>query len=159
MGDIRQLDRLDSLGERLWQLWRLVWASPGSLVGLTLGLVGLCTGGGVRRVAHTLEFHGGFVHWLLKHTPVDAGAMTLGHVVIGRTAEILDSAREHEWVHIRQYERWGPLFIPAYLGCSACLWLMRREAYRGNPFEREAFEHDRRIARGELERRAPREIA
>jgi hypothetical protein len=65
--------------------------------------------------------------------------MTLGHVVLGRTASALDVSREHELVHVRQYERWGPLFIPAYLLCSALIWFRGGDAYRDNPFEREAY--------------------
>ncbi|MCA9045877.1 MAG: hypothetical protein KDA69_16235, partial [Planctomycetaceae bacterium] len=83
---------------------------------------------------------------LLKRTPIGAAAMTLGHVIIGLDAEVLDRCREHEWVHVRQYERWGPLFLPAYLGCSLYLWLVGRDAYRENPFEVEAYESDRRRA-------------
>ena len=45
----------------------------------------------------------------------------------------------HEMVHVRQYERWGPFFIPAYLACSLGLWLAGKDAYRDNPFEREAY--------------------
>jgi hypothetical protein len=71
--------------------------------------------------------------------PVDAIAMTLGHVVVGRTAAGLDLAREHELVHVRQYERWGPLFGPAYVLASAYLWFAGRDPYRDNPFEREAY--------------------
>lgn len=142
----------------LWQALLHLWASPGTLIGLTVGLLGLCTGGGIRRVRHTLEFHGGFVKWFLEHTPVGANAMTLGHVIIGRTPAALDITREHEWVHVRQYERWGPLFIPAYLGCSFGLWLARREAYHNNPFEREAFDHDRLLALGEVNRRSPYDV-
>jgi hypothetical protein len=66
-------------------------------------------------------------------------AMTLGHTVIGRTTAALDLSRRHELVHVRQYERWGPLFIPAYLICSLWLRLAGRDAYRDNPFEVEAF--------------------
>lgn len=135
-----------------------LWASPGTLIGLTVGLIGVCSGGNVRRVRHTIEFHGGFVTWALEKTPVQAMAMTLGHVVIGQSATALDITREHEWVHIRQYERWGPLFLPAYLGCSLLLWLRRKEAYYGNPFEAEAYEHDRLIASGEMERKSPYNI-
>jgi len=141
------------------QLLLHLWAAPGTLIGLSVGLLGLCSGGGARRVRHTLEFHGGFVKWLLQRTPFQAMAMTLGHVVIGQTPAALDVTREHEWVHIRQYERWGPLFIPAYLGCSLGLWLARRNAYYENPFAREAFEHDRLIALGEVDRRSPFDVA
>ena len=128
------------------------------MIGLGVGLLGICTGGGVRRVRHTLEFHGGLVKWLLKRTPVEAMAMTLGHVIIGQTAAGLDVVREHEWVHVRQYERWGPLFIPAYLGCSLVLWIQRKEAYRANPFEKQAYEHDRLLALGEVDRKSPYDV-
>ncbi len=138
------------------RMLRLVWVAPASVVGLLLGGIGLSTGGGVRRVGPTLEFHGGVLCWLLGHLPVDALAITLGHVIVGRTPALLDLVREHEWVHVRQYEHWGPLFIPAYMVCSLGLWLWERDWYRGNPFEREAYEHDRRIAPGEVDPRAPR---
>jgi hypothetical protein len=65
--------------------------------------------------------------------------MTLGHTVLGRTPADLACTREHELVHVAQYERWGPLFIPAYLGASAWLWLRGRHPYWDNPFEKEAY--------------------
>jgi hypothetical protein len=68
-----------------------------------------------------------------------AAAMTLGHVILGRDAECLASCREHEHVHVRQYERWGAFFIPAYLGASVYCWLRGYDAYFDNPFEREAY--------------------
>lgn len=118
---------------------RVIWASPASVLGLVVGVLGLATGGRVRCVGRTLEFHGGLVSWLLARLPVDAMAMTLGHVVLGRSAAALDVCREHEMVHVRQYERWGPVFIPAYLLCSLVLLVRGRDAYRENPFEREAY--------------------
>lgn len=118
------------------------WASPGSLVGLIAGASALLSGGGMRRVGPTLEFWGGAVTWLLRSRWVRAQGMTLGHVVIGETASILNAIREHEWVHVRQYERWGPCFLPAYLGCSALLWLRGRDFYWENPFEVEAYAED-----------------
>ena len=51
----------------------------------------------------------------------------------------LDRSRAHERVHVRQCERWGPLFIPAYLLASAVLWCQGRDFYEENPFEREAY--------------------
>lgn len=93
-----------------------------------------------------MEFHGGLAAWLLKHVaPLEGGAMaiTLGHVILGRTAAGLDIARDHEWVHVGQYERWGPLFIPAYLLSSLGLWLIGRHPYRDNPFERAAYKRER----------------
>ena len=35
--------------------------------------------------------------------------------------------------------RWGLLFVPAYLACSAWLWLRGYDAYLDNPFEVEAY--------------------
>jgi len=123
------------------QLLAWLWAFPSSTLGLTIGAVGLATGGRVRRRGRTLEFYGGVIPWFLEHFPggVHAAAMTLGHVILGRTAAAVDRCREHELVHVRQYERWGPLFIPAYLLCSAVIWSRGGNAYRDNPFEREAY--------------------
>ena len=118
---------------------RFLWASPATALGLAVGVLGMATGGRARRVGRTLEFHGGLVSWLLARLPVDAMALTLGHAVLGRSAAALDVCREHEMVHVRQYERWGPLFIPAYLLCSLVLLVRGRDAYRENPFEREAY--------------------
>lgn len=117
----------------------ILWASPATVLGLVVGVLGLATGGRVRRVGRTLEFHGALIVWLFDRLPVDAMAMTLGHVMLGRSAAALDVCREHEMVHVRQYERWGPVFIPAYLLCSLVLLVRGRDAYRENPFEREAY--------------------
>jgi hypothetical protein len=117
----------------------VVWASPATLLGLLVGVAGLATGGSAHRVGRTVEFHGGVVALLLDHLPVRALALTLGHVILGQSAPALDRCRAHELVHVRQYERWGPFFIPAYLLCSLVLVMRGREFYRDNPFEREAY--------------------
>jgi hypothetical protein len=108
---------------------------------MVIGCAGLLSGGSARRRGRTLEFHGGAVTWVLNRAPIvgSAAAMTWGHVILGQTVAALDVTREHELVHVRQYERWGPLFIPAYLVCSAVIWLRGGDAYRDNPFEREAY--------------------
>lgn len=67
-------------------------------------------------------------------------AITFGHVVWGCDQSCLDWSRNHERVHVRQYERWGPLFIPLYLAFSAIVAWRGLDPYRDNPFEREAFE-------------------
>jgi hypothetical protein len=120
----------------------LVWASPYTLLGLLLGFIGLCTGGHARRRGRVIEFYGGGVTWLLRQFFFGKGAMamTLGHTILGQTGAALDVSRNHELVHVRQFERWGPLMGPAYLGCGLVLWLMRRRPYRDNPFERQAYE-------------------
>jgi hypothetical protein len=123
------------------RLLAILWASPYTLLGLLLGGIGLCTGGRVQIRRGVVEFYGGGVKWLLGQFFMGQGAMafTLGHTVLGQTDAALDIAREHELVHVRQYERWGPLMGPAYLGCSLVLWITGKRPYRDNPFEREAF--------------------
>ncbi|HET6881063.1 MAG TPA: hypothetical protein VFI31_12955 [Pirellulales bacterium] len=117
----------------------LVWAAPASLLGLLLATAAMATGGRVRRRGRVLEIYGGWAGRFLEACPGGPMAMTLGHTVIGRTTAALDLTRRHEFVHVRQYERWGPLFIPAYLVCSLWQWLAGRDPYRDNPFEVEAF--------------------
>ena len=65
-------------------------------------------------------------------------AITLGHVIVGTHAGELDRLRAHEQVHVRQCERWGPLFLPAYALAGVWQWLRGRDAYWDNPFEVEA---------------------
>ncbi len=123
------------------RLLAVLWASPYTLLGLFLGLVGLCTGGHARIRGRVIEFYGGGVKWLLQQFFFGEGAMafTLGHTVLGQTDAALDISRNHEMVHVRQFECWGLLMGPAYLGCSLVLWLRRRRPYRDNPFERQAY--------------------
>ena len=118
------------------------WASPGTFLGLLIGFLGVLSGGRVQPIGRTLEFHGGFVTWFLRVIGRGAGAMTLGHVILGQERAILSACRSHELVHVRQYERWGPLFLPAYGLCAVWLHLNGRHGYWDNPFEKEAYAHD-----------------
>ena len=88
-----------------------------------------------------IEFYGGGVKWLLHRFPHGQFTMafTLGHTVLGQTDAALAICPDHELVHVRQFERWGPFMGPAYLGCSLVLWQMGRRPYRDNPFERQAW--------------------
>jgi hypothetical protein len=127
---------------RLLVLLAIVWASPWTLVGIAAGLCGMATGGRAQRTGRVLEFYGGVLNWVLSKAPIVGGAsaMTLGHVVLGRSRADIEHTRDHEAIHVAQYERWGLLFIPAYFGCSIWLWLRGRNPYFDNPFEREAYE-------------------
>ena len=120
---------------RFW-LVRL-WTLPTTAVGLAALCLALAGGGGARRVEGVLEVHGGLVTRLLRRLGVVA--MTLGHVVIAVDARALDRTRGHERVHVRQCERWGPLFFPAYGAASLLAWLRGGRVYRDNAFEREAY--------------------
>jgi hypothetical protein len=53
-------------------------------------------------------------------------------VILGASEADLDAARGHEQVHVRQYERWGPFFLPAYLASSAWQLACGRRCYRDN---------------------------
>ena len=120
---------------------RYLWALPNTLVGLVFLPAALGRGSGLRVVDGVMEIHGPMVAALLRRLPISGGAaaMTFGHVVVGRNQRTLDLTRTHERVHVRQCERWGPAFIPAYLLASAWAWLRGRGAYLGNRFEREAY--------------------
>lgn len=118
-----------------------VWALPTTTVGLCAASLAMMTRGEFRIVDGVLEVSGGAVQWLLLYAvPLKGGAsaLTLGHVVLGLDRSALDRTRQHERVHVRQAERWGPLFIPAYLLAGAFQWFRGREAYHDNPFERSA---------------------
>jgi len=119
-----------------------LWASPTTLLGLIFVPEALVSGG-VRVVDGVLEVHGRLASFFLRRCTLlrgGASAMTLGHVVIARDRQLLEATRAHERVHVRQCERWGPLFIPAYLGASLLSLLRGARPYEDNPFEREAFE-------------------
>ena len=125
------------------QLLLYLWASPGTVAGLGLCLLAVLSGGRVRRVGRILECYGGAVTRILGcgRLPCigSARGMALGHVVAGTDDKTLQMIREHELVHVRQYERWGPAFIPAYLGSSLWIGLRGGNPYRDNPFEKEAY--------------------
>ena len=115
-----------------------LWASPTSLSGL---LLLVCTGARPAWRDGVLEAHGGGIARWFDLVAPGRGiiAMTLGHVVLARDQAALDETRAHERVHVAQCERWGPLFVPAYLCASAFVWLRGGDAYFDNTFEREAW--------------------
>lgn len=119
---------------------RYVWAAPATLIGLVLALLALGRGR-VAIVDAVVEAHGPLLRWALTHlTPLCGGiaAITFGHVVLARDAESLEWTRSHERVHVRQYERWGVLFLPAYVAASAWALMRGGHVYFDNWFEREA---------------------
>lgn len=120
----------------LSRLFAYLWASPYTLLGL---LFGLLLWGKFQWVTGAIEIHGPRIAWVLKRLPVSAAAITLGHSVLGQTARDLEWTRDHERIHVRQFERWGVLMGPAYVLTSIYLMLRGRDFYRENPFEIEAF--------------------
>jgi len=115
-----------------------LWAAPTTAVGLMAGGLALASGGRVQVERGALEFHGGFARWMLERRVVRASAMTLGHVILGRDLRCLESCRDHEQAHVRQVERWGGLFLPAYVFASFWAWSRGRHYYLDNWFEVDA---------------------
>jgi hypothetical protein len=116
--------------------WALrLWASPTTLIGLAFGLLLFPFGARMRLVDGVIEI-------AARRTPPRRrwpfAAITLGHVILGTHAQELQRLRAHERVHVRQCERWGPLFLPAYGLAGVWQWMRGRRAYWDNPFEVEA---------------------
>jgi hypothetical protein len=124
---------------------RYIWAFPNSLIGLAFVPIVRLTRGGLDIVDGVLELHGPVLEWMLRHcVPMHGGAaaITLGHVVLGRDRESLAQTRTHERVHVQQYERWGPAFLPAYVLASVWGLVTGSGAYHGNAFERAAIKSE-----------------
>ena len=115
-----------------------LWAAPTTIPGLVLIA---CTGARPAWRDGVIEAHGQGVAWWFDVVAPGRGiiAMTLGHVVLARDATALDETRAHERVHVAQCERWGALFVPAYLCASAVARLRGGDAYFDNVFEQEAW--------------------
>ena len=140
---------------RLLSLGRYIWAAPNTVLGLLLLPAGMWRGQALV-VDGVLEVHGPLLAWLLTHVtvlPGGASAITLGHVVLGRDQRALESTRAHERVHVRQCERWGPLFVPAYLLASIWAMLCCRHPYLQNRFEVEASRTAASFEIGKISRR------
>jgi len=122
-------------------LARYIWALPNTLVGLLFVPVATMDRGAMQIHTGVLELHGPLIAAILRSwVPIAGGAaaITFGHVVLGRDLASLDATRPHERVHVRQCERWGPAFIPAYLIAGLWAFLTGTGAYAGNYFERQA---------------------
>ena len=120
---------------------RYLWAGPNTVLGLALGSVAVLFGGRMQRHRGVVEVSGGRIGQSLAKLPPSLGfsAMTLGHVILAVDRSALAHLRLHERVHVRQYERWGPFFLPAYLLSSLLQLLRGRHPYRENHFEQQAY--------------------
>lgn len=132
---------------KLLRLLRYIWALPNSIIGLLLLPLSLASGGEAHIVGGVLEISGTAVARALALIPFcgSAEALTLGHVVLAGSEEIMDRWRSHERMHVLQYELWGPFFIPAYFWSSLVARMKGKDGYLGNRFEAEAFLRQRDI--------------
>ena len=117
------------------------WALPCSALGLALAALWL----GARRGRASWRFVGGVLevapaasHGAARRPLLPFDAITVGHVVLGRSPAVLDALRAHEHAHVAQYARWGALMLIAYP--LETLWqaLRGRRPYLDNRFEVQA---------------------
>lgn len=111
-----------------------LWASPNTLLGLAAAIASLSL---PKRAGSILTCRSsrGFAHWFL--TRRGYCAVTLGHLVL-MTNQAQPDVLGHEMVHVRQEERWGPLFLPVYCLSMLATRLRGKDPYWDNPFEVEA---------------------
>ena len=105
------------------------WAAPLTAAGLVLGAVA-GTRPRVHEGALLFSHAGGLAARMLRWRRFSAA--TLGHVIIALD-EPDPHLLAHELTHVRQAERFGPLFAPLYL------LALLRYGYRRSPFERAAY--------------------
>ncbi len=117
-----------------------LWVLPNTLLGLMYALVGILTGGKASIKDGVLEVYGGLLGGLLwLPCPGYVPAMCLGHVILSASGDTLDLWRDHERVHVRQYEKYGPFFIPYYFYDSFLCVINSIDPYEFNRFEMEAY--------------------
>lgn len=138
----------------------LLWAAPLTLFGFALALP-VRVGRGHWQMLHgstlAILVRGPLADWLLLRHPAGAmNAMALGHVVIARQQALSPRLLAHELEHVRQAQRWGPLFPLLYLGSSAWQLLRGRNAYWHNHFEVAAREAEHVEVRPQAQPQAQR---
>ena len=121
-------------------LLRCLWAGPATAIGLALAGIACLFGATARVEQGVLEVAGGRLAKWMGFLPCSMRilAITFGHVVLGVSHSVLAQERTHEHAHVRQYERWGVLFFPLYLGSSGAQLVRGRHPYHDNAFERQA---------------------
>lgn len=135
----------DSAPSGLWNInWRktakLLWAAPCSAVGMAFAAFILLAGGKAKWSSGALEVtyrdHPASCGKLARKLPFRG--IVFGHVILAVTRAELQTIGAHERVHVRQYERWGPLFFVAYAASSLWQLLKARDPYWYNHFEIQA---------------------
>lgn len=119
----------------------IIWAGPNTCVGVLIALPNCLAGGQLRFRDGALESFGGAVARAIRRFPTgpSTGGVTLGHLILGQTAAGLEAVTNHERVHVKQYERLGPFFLPVYFFFSARAWWRGQDPYMDNPLEIEAY--------------------
>lgn len=128
---------------RLWRFISYLWASPATFLGCFIGFLALCFGATWQVVDGAVEVGGGRISSAVRLLPrvMRFEAITFGHIILGNNFPALETHRLHEHMHVRQYERWGPLFFPLYLGSSLLQLLRGLDPHHDNHFERKAYRY------------------
>ncbi|MBM3116933.1 hypothetical protein [Jeongeupia naejangsanensis] len=113
---------------------RYLWAAPCSALGLLLAMPALLLGGKAQIRHGVLEVAVPGTEYMRRRL----GAITFGHVVLGGSKATLAQLRTHELEHVRQYERWGVVFLLAYPASSLIQLCRGRHPYWSNHFEVQA---------------------
>jgi hypothetical protein len=122
------------------RVWQYVWASLNTILGLFFVVV-WPRQTTLQIVDGVIEIYGPATRRFLRRViplPQGAAALTIGHVVIACDPICLERTRAHERVHVWQYGRWGPFFLPLYGSASLIALAQGKNAYDGNWFEAEA---------------------
>jgi len=151
------LVRMSTYQKIISKLIAYAWVAPNTALGLLLGLVMISLGGKVQFIDGVAEFHGGWVgnFFASRSHPFCFGAITVGHVILATCHNELSALRAHEHVHVRQYERWGIFFLPAYALSSLWELCHGRNGYWNNCFEKQAYAEE---AKQKLQASASSEI-
>jgi hypothetical protein len=97
---------------------RLAWQKvPGDLLGLTV-----MRASGIHRPTRVVTLD-------------DVTAVVVEDPRVGRRVPLDERTLVHESEHIRQWRRWGPLYLPLYFGSSGLALLRGRHPYDDNWFE------------------------
>ncbi len=123
---------------RAGRAFRYLWSGPTTLIGLAASAASFALPRPTGQVLLSVADRG-FARWFLSRRGYCA--ITLGHLVL-LTPDAPTDVLHHELVHVRQGERWGPLFVPAYLVAMLAVRLRGGNPYWDHPFEAEA----RRVA-------------
>ena len=128
---------LNKLTMRGTVLVKYIWVLPASAIGMCAAGIACVIGAQIRSVSGVLEVSLAPRNTVLYKavTCLAFEAITLGHVVIACSAQAQAAHREHERVHVAQYELWGPFFLVAYPLESLFQLLQGRQAYLDNRFE------------------------
>jgi len=124
-----------------------LWVSPWTVVGLSVLLVPKIGRRNIRIHRGTIGIFGPGIERMMNLAPVEGGAsaMAVGHTILARDEQAWLSTFRHELVHVRQYQWFGPFFVPAYFLESFWQWYRGRHPYLDNRFEVQARKYETTI--------------